>query len=228
MPIMTLGCMRFQRAWGDKVKHLNMAGSDCQDNLVAILKRAIVDFGINHIETARGYGCSELQLGCALKQLFRTGVCKREDLIIQTKVPAFKHAKDFKATLDKSMSLLGLDYVDLFAFHGMNMPHQLEWVFSNGENGNNMDVVKEYVAQGKIRHVGFSTHGPEDLIRQCIETDAFEYVNLHYQYFGSYTTTGVGEYKGNLGNLRLLNEKDMGGKVFEFQFNFEEIANTKL
>ena len=202
--------MRFQQEWGPRVANMNMVSSDCQDNLVRILKRAICDFGINHIETARGYGSSELQLGVALKQLFDTGVVQRQDLVIQTKVGACATAKEFRETLEKSFSLLKVDYIDLFAFHGLNMPHHYDWVFNNGENGNCIDVVREFVAAGKIRHVGFSTHGPEDLIRKLIETDAFSYVNLHYTYFGSYTTTGYGPSKGNLDNIRLLNEKDMG------------------
>ena len=210
MPILTLGCMRFQQEWGPRVANMNMVDSDCQDNLVRILKRAICEFGINHIETARGYGSSELQLGVALKQLFDTGVVKREDLIIQTKVGACSTAKEFRETLEKSFSLLKLDYIDLFAIHGLNLPHQYDWVFNNGDNGNCMDVIREFVAAGKIRHIGFSTHAPADLIRKCIETDAFSYVNLHYHYFGSYTTTGFGPSKGNLDNIRLLKEKDMG------------------
>mmetsp|Transcript_28242 Transcript_28242/g.46775 ORF Transcript_28242/g.46775 Transcript_28242/m.46775 type:complete len:592 (+) Transcript_28242:46-1821(+) len=210
MPIFTLGCMRFQQEWGPGVKNMNMVDSDCQDNLVRILKRAICDFGMNHIETARVYGSSELQLGAALKQLFDSGVVKREDLIIQTKVGAFATAKEFRETLETSFRLLQLDYVDLFGIHGVNMEHQYDWIFNNGENGNCIDVIKEYMAAGKIRHLGFSTHGPEDLIRRMIETDVFEYTNLHYHYFGSYTTSGVGPHQGNKGNVELLNAKDMG------------------
>jgi predicted aldo/keto reductase-like oxidoreductase len=210
MPILTLGCMRFQQQWGPAVKNMNMVDADCQDNLVRILKRAICDFGITHIETARAYGCSELQLGAALKQLFDSGLVKREDLIIQTKVSPFPTAKEFRETLEKSLELLQLDYVDLFGIHGVGMQHQYDYIFNNGENGNCIDVVNEFVAAGKIRHVGFSTHGSEEFIRKMIETDAFEYVNLHYHYFGSYTTTGVGPHQGNKGNVELMNEKDMG------------------
>jgi predicted aldo/keto reductase-like oxidoreductase len=60
------------------------------------------------------------------------------------------------------------------------------------------------------RFVGFSTHGPASLIWRLIETDEIAYVNLHYHHFGSYTTTGVGETQGNLENIRLMKEKDMG------------------
>lgn len=37
MPIVTLGCMRFQQEWGQRITNLNQVGSDCQDNLVVIL-----------------------------------------------------------------------------------------------------------------------------------------------------------------------------------------------
>jgi uncharacterized protein len=211
MSILTLGCMRFQQEWGPRVQHMNQVSSDCQDNLLRILKRAIVDFGMTHIETARAYGCSELQLGVALQQLYDMGLVQRQDLILQTKVNPAASAADFRKTLETSFKTLQVDYVDLFAFHGINMAYHYEWVFGEDRDGGNcMDVIKEYVAAGKIRHVGFSTHGPENLIRRLIETNEFDYVNLHYHYFGSYTTTGVGETQGNLENIRLMKEKDMG------------------
>jgi len=207
MPIVTLGCMRFQMEWGPRITNMNMVGSDCQDNLVAIVKHAF-SLGINHIETARGYGCSELQLGVALKQLMESGLVKREDFILQTKLAPMENVDDFRKGLETSFKNLQVEYVDLFALHGCNMPHQYGWVF--GDNGC-WQVVEEYMKEGKIRHVGFSTHGPPDLIQKFIDTDKFEYANLHYHYFGSYTATGCGEYAGNIGNVRLMNEKDMGG-----------------
>jgi uncharacterized protein len=206
MPIVTLGCMRFQMEWGPRITHMNQVGSDCQDNLMAIIKYAL-KLGINHIETARGYGCSELQIGVALKQLMDAGIVRREDFILQTKVGANASADEFRMALETSFANLQVDYVDLFALHGLNMPHHYDWVF--GEGGC-WEVVQEYVAAGKIRHVGFSTHAPPDLIQKFIETDKFEYCNLHYHYFGSYTASGCGPYSGNLGNVRLLNRKDMG------------------
>jgi predicted aldo/keto reductase-like oxidoreductase len=188
---------------------MNQVGSDCQDNLVAILKQAI-DYGMIHIETARGYGCSELQLGVALRQLMLTGHVQREDLIIQTKIPANEDPLAFREALDLSLKNLQVEYVDLFAFHGMNFDEQFEWVF--GREGNNcLSVVKEYMAAGKIRHLGFSTHGSTDFIIKCINMDVFDYVNLHYHYFGSYTASGGGQDGlGNLDAVKLLGQKDIG------------------
>ena len=58
---------------------------ECQRNCVAIIKRSM-ELGINHFETARGYGCSELQYGIALKKCMDEGLFKREDFVLQTKV----------------------------------------------------------------------------------------------------------------------------------------------
>lgn len=208
MPIVTLGCMRFQQNWGTKIKTMNEIDGDCQDNLVAILRQAFA-YGMTHIETARGYGTSELQLGVALQHLMAMGEIRREDFILQTKVPALADPAMFRTSLETSFKNLQVEYVDLFAFHGMNFEEQYDWVF--GAGGNCMDVIQEYVAAGKIRHVGFSTHGATDFILKLINTDAFDYVNLHYHYFGSYTASGGGhDGNGNLDCVKLLAEKNMG------------------
>jgi uncharacterized protein len=217
MPIVTLGCMRFQQAWGPRIQNMNMVYSDCQDNLLAILRYAL-KLGMNHIETARGYGCSELQIGTALKQMILAGECKREDFIIQTKVPSSANPLEFKSALETSLRSLQIDYVDLFAFHGLNLDEQYEWIFGKTTiegcpYDNCYQVIEEFKAAGKVRHIGFSTHGSTDLIVKAIETDKFEYVNIHYHYFGSYTATGCYNTingRGNYNAIKLLNEKQMG------------------
>jgi hypothetical protein len=212
MPILTLGCMRFQQQWGTNVTNMNQVYSDCQDNLVAILRRAVVDFGMNHIETARGYGCSELQLGVAFKQLFAAGEIKRDDLIIQSKVGPKKDPNEFREALEATFTNLQVEYLDLFAFHGLNGDWQWEWMFREGEE-NCWSIIQEYKAAGKIKYVGFSTHAPTDLITKLIETDKFDYVNLHHHFIGSYTASGDGlEHMGNITCLRKMKERDMGGR----------------
>ena len=210
MPIVSLGCMRFQQQWGDKVTKINQVYSDCQDNLVNIL-RTCLKHGINHIETARAYGSSELQLGAALKKLIMSGECKREDWIIQTKVNTKQDPEEFRALLETSFKNLQVDYVDLFAFHGLNGDWQFPWLF--GQDGKNCwNVIQEYKAAGKIRFIGFSTHAWTDCIAEAIQTDKFDYVNIHHHFCGSYTASGDGpDGTGNLKCLRLMKERDMGG-----------------
>eukprot|EP00565_Helicotheca_tamesis_P004241 CAMPEP_0185737582 /NCGR_PEP_ID=MMETSP1171-20130828/30739_1 /TAXON_ID=374046 /ORGANISM="Helicotheca tamensis, Strain CCMP826" /LENGTH=652 /DNA_ID=CAMNT_0028408537 /DNA_START=46 /DNA_END=2004 /DNA_ORIENTATION=+ len=207
MPILSLGCMRFQQAWGASIETMDDVSPECQENLINILRYA-VKLGVTHIETARGYGSSELQIGEALRMLFENGETRREDLIIQTKVPLRPTATEFREIIERSFKELQLDYVDLLSLHGLNMDEQYDLLLNNGKNGNLIDVVKEYMAKGKIKHLGFSTHARPDLIRRFIETNEFSYVNLHYHFCGSYTASGDGE--GNLEIIRLLKDKDMG------------------
>src|ERR1019366_8473002 len=77
MPVISCGGMRYQYKWQDVPP--NEVPADSQSNLEANVHRAL-ELGINHIETARGYGTSELQLGAVLPSLPRDGI------IVQTKV----------------------------------------------------------------------------------------------------------------------------------------------
>jgi predicted aldo/keto reductase-like oxidoreductase len=63
-----------------------------------------------------------------------------------------------------------------------------------------MRAVNEAVKDGKIKHVGFSTHGSLDIILSAINTDLFEFVNLHYYYFS----------QRNAPAIQLADQKDMG------------------
>ena len=236
MPIVTLGCMRFQQSWNrgkdDTILDMTQVQDDCQENLVNILRYAY-ECGVTHIETAKGYGSSQLQLGFALKQLFDSGEIKREDLIIQTKIPVGGHktAAAYRDDILASMRLLQVDYIDLFAVHGLNLPSDYEALFEN-PNGNLCEALTELKKKGKIRSgIGFSTHAPAKLIHKAIETDFFDYINIHYQWCGSYTASGDLQ-DGNLENVRLAHKKDMGifiisvydkGEcgMFSFSFGFE-------
>lgn len=217
MPIVTLGCMRFQQSWnrgGKPITSPEQLEQECQDNLVNILKHAI-HCGVNHIETAKGYGCSEMQIGLALKTLFDEGYCKREDLIIQTKggISASTTKSDYKSQILQQIKTLGLDYVDLFSVHGLNTDDHYDWLFNHGdEKGNLIDAVRELKQEGKIKWIGFSTHAPAHVIKRAIQSDAFDYLNLHYHFMGAYTASGDcdGPAEGNLDNIRLAHEHDMG------------------
>ena len=129
MPILTLGGMRQQETWNPKEgTKLEDISKECQANFERIADRAM-ELGINHFETARGYGTSELQYAPIIKKY------PRESFILQTKVAPKENAADFLATLEKSFSELQLNeegYVDLLSFHGLNRPEHLEWIRKPG------------------------------------------------------------------------------------------------
>ncbi|MBN3945959.1 MAG: aldo/keto reductase [Nostoc sp. NMS7] len=150
--------------------------------------------GINHLETAKGYGKSEEYLGKALKAGLSVS---RTRLHVTTKISPTADADTMRRCIDESLERLQLDYLDCLGVHGLNTWQHLEWV--QAKNGC-MQAVKEAVADGRVRHVGFSTHGPLELIQAAINTDFFEFVNLHYYYF----------FQRNAPAIQLATEKDMG------------------
>jgi len=214
MPIVSLGCMRFQKSWNRPkpvVQSMDDVDDECQDNLVRIIRYAH-QLGVNHIETALGYGCSELQIGAALKTLFDSREIKREDLIIQTKGGISKSTtkEQYRTTILEQLDRLGLDYVDLFSVHGANTQDHWHWLYQNPSGENLIEVLRELKADGKVRHFGFSTHAPACVTRKLILEGDFDYLNLHHHFCGDYTASGDGETAGNLENVRLANEKDLG------------------
>jgi aryl-alcohol dehydrogenase-like predicted oxidoreductase len=70
--------MRYKFKWQDVLPA--EISPDNQTNLEATIHRAVA-LGINHIETARGYGSSEMQLGRVLPTL------PRDKILVQTKIP---------------------------------------------------------------------------------------------------------------------------------------------
>lgn len=168
MPVISCGGMRYQHKWQDVEPHEIPA--DNQKNLEATIHRA-VELGINHIETARGYGTSEMQLGNVLPKL------PRDKIIVQTKVGPKADPAEFLKTFEQSMRYLQLEHVDLLSLHGINNRELLD--FSLRKNGC-VEAARELQRQGRIRFLGFSTHATPDIILDAINSDQFDYVNLHW------------------------------------------------
>ncbi len=170
MPVLSLGGMRFQQSWTDL--QAEAITRESQQQLEETVKQA-VGCGLHHVETARHYGSSERQLGWALASV-------SDPLrLLQSKVPPREDPKVFEAELALSFERLECERLDLFAIHGLNLPEHLEQTM---RPGGCLEVVRRWQADGRIGHVGFSSHGPTELIVQAIETDVFDYVNLHWYF----------------------------------------------
>jgi len=197
IPVVSCGGMRYQESWKD----VEEVSDESQRNVEACVRRAL-ELGINHIETARGYGCSEYQLGRILPEL------PRDEMIIQTKVGPQDDVAAFEAAFERSMSLLRLDHVDLFAFHGINGPVELERTLKC------YDKAQEWKRSGRIRHIGFSTHGGCDDIAKAIETDLFEYVNLHYYWIFQENWPAVQAAVARDMGVFIISPNEKGGMLF--------------
>ena len=194
--------MRYQHKWDDIDP--SEVPADGQANLEATIHRAL-ELGINHIETARGYGSSEMQLGLVLLKLPRDGI------IVQTKVAPFATQKEFLDTFDKSMSHLQLDHVDLLSLHGVNNAEFLDWSL---RKGGCVEAVYKLIDEGRVRHIGFSTHAPSHIIRQAIESDAFEYVNLHWYFVNDLNWSCIEAAARRDMGVFIISPNDKGGKLY--------------
>jgi predicted aldo/keto reductase-like oxidoreductase len=188
MPVFSCGGMRYQYKWQDLP--WSDIPADNQHNLEATISKSI-ELGINHIETARGYGSSEMQLGRILPQF------PREELIVQTKVAPKKDNQQFRADFETSLNYLNLEYVDLLALHGINTLEHLE---DSLRSGGCLDEAKKLQQEGRVRYIGFSTHGATDIIVKTIQTNQFDYVNLHWYWI----------FQNNWRAIEEANRLDMG------------------
>ncbi len=197
IPVISCGGMRFQSSW----KSEDPVSDESQRNLERCVRRAL-EHGINHFETARGYGTSENQLGRILPTL------PRHEIIVQTKVAPNADPARFTEVFETSMGFLRLDYVDLFAFHGVN----------THESADNMmgclETAQGWKREGRIRHLGFSTHGPLDVILRCIETDALDYINLHWYYIFQDNWPAVLEARKRDMGVFIISPNDKGGMLY--------------
>ncbi|MBV6624547.1 MAG: aldo/keto reductase [Rivularia sp. (in: Bacteria)] len=203
MPVFSCGGMRYQYKWQDVPQEEIPIKN--QENLEATIRKSI-EIGINHIETARGYGTSEVQLGKILPKF------PRDKLIVQTKVGPKADAKEFEKTLEQSLKNLRLDYIDLLGIHGINNSETLE---NTIRSGGCLDIVRKFQDQGKIKFVGFSTHGPTDILVEAINTDQFDYINLHWYYINQSNWAAIEAATNRDMGVFIISPSDKGGRLYE-------------
>ncbi len=172
LSVFSLGTMRFASA---------AAAAD--------VLRAAISQGINHVETAPAYGDSESYMGRAI------AAHDRRRLVVTSKLTPKLTADQVDRAIDDSLARLGVGYLDCLAIHGINTAAHLEWARSHM-----LGAIARAQSDGRIRHLGFSTHGPLDVIQAAIATQAFAFVNLHYSYF----------FQRNASAIEQAHQQDMG------------------
>jgi uncharacterized protein len=203
MPVLSCGGMRYQFKWQD-VPPAEIP-PDNQANLEATIERAL-ELGINHIETARGYGSSEMQLGRILPRL------PREKMIVQTKVSPQASGQKFYEMFNQSMDHLKLDHVDLLSLHGINNRELLDWSL---RKGGCLEMARQIQHEGRARFIGFSTHGNTDAILASIESGEFDYVNLHWYFVNDLNWSAVEAARKRDMGVFIISPNDKGGKLQE-------------
>ena len=139
----------------------NFGGADTFETGRSILRRAF-DRGVTHFDLANNYGppygSAEENFGRVLAQDFRA---YRDEMVISTKAgydmwPGpygnWGSRKYLIASLDQSLTRMGLDYVDIYYSHRVDPRTPLE---------ETMGALDQVVRQGKALYVGISSYSPE-------------------------------------------------------------------
>ncbi len=212
MPVLSCGGMRYQFKWKDADP--KDVPRESQENVEAIIHRAL-ELGINHIETARGYGTSEMQLGRVLPTL------PREKIIVQTKVSPKATTREFLDTFEQSMRYLRLDHVDLLALHGINNRELLDW--SLKKNGC-LAAARQLQKDGRARFIGFSTHATTDIILEAVNSGEFDYLNVHWYFVNDLNWPAIEAAQARDMGVFIISPNDKGGKLYEAPSKMVELC----
>lgn len=108
----------------------------------------VVDWGINHIDTAASYGESEVRL----KPWLAT---HRNDVFLATKTGE-RDGAAARAELERSFERMGVDHVDLIQLHNLVDPDEWETAFAPGGAVESLAAARD---EGLVSNVGVTGHG---------------------------------------------------------------------
>ena len=210
----TLGGMRYLHGWDEPRDHIP---KDTVDQMVKCVDLALSN-GINHIETAYGYKKSEHAYGIVLNDVLRI---PRKNYFLMTKGYP-KTADETKLRVEEQLKALKTDYFDFYAWHGINNEEKFQTACKKNGPVETLLRLKE---EGIIRHVGFSTHAPVDIILKSVNTDLFEFVNLHYYYFFQRNYAAIVQAEAKDMGVFIISPNDKGGQLFKAPEKLKKITS---
>jgi len=133
----------------------------------------LLEYGINHIDTAASYGDSELRIGPWMER-YRD----RFFLASKTGDRTYAGARD---SLRRSRERLRVERIDLIQLH--NLVDEHEWETALGPGGA-LEALVEARAQGLVRFIGVTGHGTRvaAMHRRSLERFPFDAVLLPYNF----------------------------------------------
>ena len=152
-----------------------------QDKANALLD-LLLEYGINHIDTAAAYGDSELNIGHWMHE-------HRKNFFLATKT-GDRTFEGARTSLERSLERLKVDQIDLIQLH--NLVEEAEWQTAFGPRGA-LEALIEARAQGLVRFIGITGHGSQiaAMHRRSLERFAFDSVLFPY----NFTMLAIDQYR---------------------------------
>ncbi|UCB44504.1 MAG: aldo/keto reductase [Spirochaetota bacterium] len=129
-----------------------------------------LDYGINFIDTARGYRESEELIGKSISE-------RREEYFLATKTRG-KDEAEVLQEYEKSIGYLKTDIIDLYQIHYINTLDELAHIMKKGSV---LDTLRRLQAEGVVRYVGITGHDAEVLL-SAARTEEFDAVQGAFSY----------------------------------------------
>lgn len=143
-------------------------GRISQEEVTSLIRRAH-EGGVNYIDTARGYGDSEVRVGAALSEL---GL--RDSFILSTKVIR-RGLDEFKEDVAASFRNLQTDWLDILFVHDVSTRSNWDKIQREGV----LEYIQELKASGRVHYLGISTHDCA-IGEEIIRTGLFDVAMLAY------------------------------------------------
>ncbi|MBQ8550967.1 MAG: aldo/keto reductase [Clostridia bacterium] len=151
-----MGCMRLP-VKGENYSEIDM---DAVNEMFSLA----INKGVNYFDTAWGYhdGASEIAVGKALKKY------PRESFYLATKFPGYdlENMDKVEEIFEKQLERCGVEYFDFYLFHNLcetNVDAYLDPKYGI------LDYLLKQKENGRIRHLGFSTHGTMETVKRFLD-----------------------------------------------------------
>lgn len=159
--------VRGRRIWG---------GRPCTDEQADIILNAVVDSGINFIDTANDYGKSEMYIGQFLSK-------RRDEFYVATKcgcnmqfagdhdeTPHYWTRENIMRNIADSLMKMRTDYVDILQLHNPDA--------ETAEKNGLVDILNELRDAGVVHHIGCSSTSPH--LATYIDWNVFDVFQIPY------------------------------------------------
>ena len=161
---------------GLKVRRIGFGGIPIQqiseEEAIKVVRHCY-EVGINYFDTARGYTVSEERIGKALEDV-------RDQVYLATK-SGLRTKEGLLEELAVSLRNLRTDWIDVYQLHGVSSSEQWDRITSPGGA---LEALQEARDQGKIRHLGITSHDPA-LLTEIVKQDIFETIMISYNYLAT-------------------------------------------
>ena len=141
-----------------------------QDTADALLPM-LLEFGINHIDTAAMYGDAELRLAPWLRD-------HPGRFFLATKTHG-RTGTDARESLERSLARLGVDHVDLIQLH--NLVEEDEWQTAHAQGGA-LEALQQARDEGLTRFIGVTGHGLRIARMHLRSLERFDYDSVLLPY----------------------------------------------